>query len=474
MSSETANQATPLEPYNLFTTDPVLGDAVAREGAKGDRDLISAFGQRVGSEEVFGWGHDANRFSPELRTHDRFGDRIDQVDYHPAYHALVDLSVSEGLHCMHFERPAGEGAYVTRNAMMYLMAQVEVGHACPISMTGAVLPALRHQPELAVEWEPKIVSRSYDRRQIAPADKTGCLLGMGMTERQGGSDVRANTSVATPIDGGGPGGHYRLTGHKWFTSAPMCDAFLLLAQAPGGLSCFLVPRVLPDGSANPLEFVRLKDKVGNRSNASAELDFDGIVGQLVGDEGRGVPTIIDMVNGTRIDCLVWATALMRQAVAQAAWHVSRRAAFGATLIDKPLMQNVLADLEIEVEAATLMMARLSGAFDRAGTDPAEAALARIGTAVAKYWITKRSSPVVREAMECVGGNGFVEDSILARLYREVPLNGIWEGAGNVIALDFPEPWPAHRRASTPSSPTSISPPEPTRSSIANWPLYPTS
>ncbi|MDG2113551.1 MAG: acyl-CoA dehydrogenase family protein [Actinomycetota bacterium] len=428
------NQPGPLEPYNLFTSDPVLGEAFAREGSS-DAGLLTAFGERAGSDEVFEWGHQANRFPPELATHDRFGDRLDEVTYHPSYHSLMDLSVTNGIHSMRYEGEPGDGGYVTRNALMNMMCQVDMGHLCPISMSGSVLPALRHTPELAEVWEPRILTRSYDPRLIAPEDKSSALLGMGMTERQGGSDVRANVSVAIPVDGGGPGGEYRLEGHKWFTSAPMCDAFLVLAHTAKGLSCFLLPRVLPDGTRNPMRFMRLKDKLGNTSNASGELEFDEASAWMVGEEGRGVPTIIDMVNGTRIDCTNWAAALMRQAVAQAGHHVANRDAFGATLIDKPLMQNVLADLELEVEAATLMVARISGAYDRAAIDPHEAAFIRIATAVGKYWVTKRSTPVVREALECVGGNGYVEESILPRLYREVPLNSIWEGSGNVIALD---------------------------------------
>ncbi|MCP5029494.1 MAG: DNA alkylation response protein [Actinomycetia bacterium] len=436
-TTATDNMVPPLEPYNLFTTDPVLADAIEREGGgRGDdRDLLVAFGARVGGEEVVEWGHLANRHPPELVTHDPNGGRIDEVRFHPAYHSLMDLSVSAGIHCMRYEREPGDGGYVTRNALMYLMSQIEVGHGCPTSMTGAVLPALRHQPELAEIWEPRLISRSYDPRLIDPAEKTGCLMGMGLTEKQGGSDVRANSSTAVPVNGGGPGGEHRLTGHKWFTSAPMCDAFLTLAHAPKGLSCFLVPRILPDGTRNPLHFQRLKDKLGNRSNASGELEYENAAGWMVGEEGRGVPTIIEMVNGTRIDCTNWSAAMMRQAVARAGWYVAHRTAFGATLIDKPLMQNVLADLEIETEAATLLTARISGAYDRASVDPDEAAFARLGTAVAKYWLTKRATPVVREALECVGGNAYVEESILPRLYREVPLNAIWEGAGNVIALD---------------------------------------
>lgn len=435
MKTVVGNQPPPLEPYNLFTTDPVLGTAVEREGGVGDSQQLADFGGRVGAEEVFRWGDEANRHPPILRTHDRFGERIDEVDYHPSYHALMELSVSEGIHCSRFEKPPGEGAYVTRNVAAYLIAQVEMGHGCPISMTSSVLPSLWHQPELADVWEPRIMSRTYDPRSIPADQKHGALLGMGMTERQGGSDVRANTSTALPDNGGGPGGEYRLTGHKWFTSAPMCDAFLMLAQAPGGLSCFLVPRMLPDGSRNGLHFQRLKNKLGNRSNASSEVEFENVAGWLVGEEGRGVPTIIDMVNGTRVDCVVWSAGLMRQAVAQAGWHVAHRSAFGSKLVDKPLMQNVMADLEVETEASTLMMMRLSGAHDSAPIDEFQDAFTRIATPIAKYWVTKRCSPVVREALECIGGNGYVEESILPRLYRESPLNAIWEGAGNVIALD---------------------------------------
>ncbi len=432
------NQPSLLEPYNLFATDPVLADAVEREGGAAALDGLDRFGERVGSAQVFDWGRAANRNEPELITHDRFGDRVDEVDYHPAYHSLMELSVAEGLHARHYDGGPGDGAYVGRNAAMLLMAQVEVGHLCPISMTGAALYALEHQPDLAAVLGPKLRSRAYDP-VVAPTEaKSGVLLGMSMTERQGGSDVRANTTTAVPAPGtamDAGGGAYRLTGSKWFVSAPMSDAFLTLAYAPGGLSCFLLPRVLADGERNSIHLMRLKDKLGNRSNASSEMELADATAWLVGEEGRGVRTIIDMVSGTRLDCTTWAVALMRQAVSQAGWHVANRDAFGATLIDKPLMQNVLADLEIEVEAATLLDVRLSGAFERAPADPSEAALARIGSAVAKYWLTKRSTPVVREALECVGGNGFVEESILPRLYREAPLNSIWEGSGNVIALD---------------------------------------
>ena len=426
---------TPLEPYNLYESDPVLQRAIEREGASGaEADLVD-FGARVGSEQVYRWGFDANRYSPELVTHDPFGERIDEVRYHPSYHRMMELSVGAGIHASHYDGTPGDGSYVARTAHMHMVSQVEVGHGCPISMTGAVLPALREQPDLAAVWEPRIRTRSYDQRLINPAAKTGNLLGMGLTEKQGGSDVRANTSVAKPVDGGGPGGEYRLTGHKWFTSAPMCDAFLVLAQAPRGLSCFLVPRILPDNTRNPLRLMRLKDKLGNRSNASSELEFVDAAGWLVGEEGRGINVIIKMVNATRVDVTNWSVSLMRQAVSQAAWYLSQREAFGEVLIDKPLMQNVLADLELETEVGTMMVMRLAGAYERAPIDDHEAAFLRLSSAVAKYWLSKRSTPVVREALECVGGNGYVEESILPRLYREAPLNAIWEGAGNVIALD---------------------------------------
>ena len=425
------NQPPPLEGYDLYTTDPVLPAAVAREGGTWAEPHIAEFGRAVGSAEMFSLGALANEHEPKLRTHDRFGNRTDEVEFHPAWHRLLETSIAYGLHSLPFERPAGEGARVARDAMFSMMSQVEAGHGCPVSMTTSVLPALRERPDLAAVWEPHILTRNYDCRLVPIGGKSGALLGMGMTEKQGGSDVRTNRTEAHALDGD----TYRLVGHKWFTSAPMCDAFLVLAQAAGGLTCFLVPRVLDDGTRNTLRLQRLKDKLGNRSNASSEIEFEDTIALRVGDEGRGVPTIIEMVNHTRLDCVVGSTGLMRQAVAQAGWHCSHRTAFGATLVDKPLMQNVLADLEIEVEVATLMMMRLSGTFDRAELDPDEQALRRVGTPVAKYWVTKRCTGVVREAMECLGGNGYVEESILPRLFRESPVNAIWEGSGNVIALD---------------------------------------
>jgi putative acyl-CoA dehydrogenase len=428
---EVLNQAPDLPEYDLSATDPVLLDGVRREGAGWAGDLLGAFGKRLGTDEVREWGFLANRNPPVLHTHDRAGRRVDLVEYHPAYHDLMRLSVANGVHCLALEDPLREGGHVARTALMYLDAQVEQGHGCPISMSSSVAASLRHQPDVAAEWIPRVATRTYDPRLRPVTEKAGVLMGMGMTEKQGGSDVRANTSVAVPADGGG----YRLTGHKWFTSAPMCDAFLVLARAPGGLTCFLLPRFTPDGEVNPIHVMRLKDKLGNRSNASGEIEFDGAWARIVGEEGRGVRTIIEMVNGTRLDCVIASAAMMRQAVTQAAHHVAHRSAFGRPLIDQPLMRTVVADLEVEAEAAALLMLRVAGAFDRAASDEQEAHLQRILTPVAKYWVTKRCSGVVAEAMECLGGNGYVEDSIMPRLYREAPVNAIWEGSGNVIALD---------------------------------------
>ncbi len=425
------NQAPPLEDYNVFTSDPILSDAVKREGGSWGHEQLTEFGSLVGSAECYAMAAEANRYTPVLRSHDRFGNRIDEVDFHPTWHDFLALSVNHGLHSLPYEHGPGDGGRVVRDALFSVVSQVEAGHGCPISMTTSVVPSLRTNPSIADQWEPRILSRHYDNRFIPAPQKSGVLMGMGLTEKQGGSDVRANTSRAERRGDT----EYRITGHKWFTSAPMSDAFLMLAQASGGLSCFFVPRFTPDGERNRVRIQRLKDKLGNRSNASAEIELEGVSAWLVGEEGAGVPTIIEMINGTRIDCVVGSVGIMRQAVAQAAWHAEHRTAFGSHLIDKPLMQNVLADLEVEVEAATLMMTRLSGAFDRAGVDRGEKSFKRIATPIAKYWVTKRCTEVVREAMECLGGNGYVEESILPRLFRESPLNAIWEGSGNVIALD---------------------------------------
>jgi putative acyl-CoA dehydrogenase len=431
---EVLNQPPPLVSYNLYTTDEVLKEAVRREGAGWAEEKLARYGDRIGSEEVIRWGFQANENPPVLKTHDRFGNRIDEVEYHPAWHELMRLTMEYGLHSSPWAEPK-EGAHVARAALMMLDSQNEFGHLCPISMTYAVLPSLRKQPELAAEWEPKIYSTTYDPSFRPVAEKRSATLGMAMTEKQGGSDVRANTTRAEPVGKGGPGAEYRITGHKWFCSAPMSDAFLVLAQTSRGLSCFLLPRWTPDGNRNRFFIQRLKDKLGNRSNASSEVEFDGAWARMVGEEGRGVATIVEMVNHTRLDCVIGSTALMRQAAVQAIHHASYRSTFGRRLIEQPLMQNVLADLCVESEAATLLMMRLARAYDRKDDQDFESPFRRIATAVSKYWVCKRAPSHVYEALECLGGNGFVEESILPRIYREAPLNSIWEGSGNVICLD---------------------------------------
>ncbi len=432
---EVLNQPPPLVDYDLAGADPVLKDALEREGAGWASDELDRYGRRMTTEEVIDWGFQANVNRPVLHTHDRYGHRVDRVEFHPAWHSLLDMAVSSGLHSLPWEKDPGEGGFPARAALTFLSGQIESGHWCPISMACSAIPTLRLQPELAAEWEPLQLSREYDPSFRPAASKTGVMLGMGMTEKQGGSDVRANTTVAVPLNGGGPGGEYLLTGHKWFVSSPMSDAFLVLAQAPSGLSCFLLPRFSPEGEPNAIYLQRLKDKLGNHANASAEAEFEAAWARMVGEEGRGVATIIEMVAGTRLDCVSGSAALMRQAVTQAIHHVRHRSAFGATLLDKPLMRNVIADLEVETEAAVLLMMRVAGAFDRASLDDQEEMIKRILTPVAKYWVTKRCSEVVREALECLGGSGYVEESMMPRLYRESPLNAIWEGSGNVIALD---------------------------------------
>ena len=421
---EVLNQAPPLE-VNLYAVDRALQDAVEREGAGWARAQLAGFGAFAGSREAQLWAAQANENPPRLRTHDRYGRRVDEVDFHPAWHEMMRAAVANGIHALPWETPR-EGAHVARAALMFLDSENEFGHGCPISMTYSAVPALRRQPELAREWEPRIASRAYDSRFAPAPAKSGALVGMAMTEKQGGSDVRANTTRAAR-----DGEAFRLTGHKWFCSAPMSDAFLVLAQAPGGLSCFLLPRWTPDGARNRFFLQRLKDKLGNRSNASSEVELDGAWAQLVGEEGRGVPAILEMVNHTRLDCVIGSTAVLRQAVWQAAHHCRYRCAFGKRLAEQPLMRNVLADLSVEAEASVLLMMRLARAYDR----PAEAAFRRIATAVSKYWICKRAPQGVGEALECLGGNGYVEESGLPRLYREAPLNSIWEGSGNVICLD---------------------------------------
>jgi len=432
------NQPPPLVDYNLFDTNRALGEAVRREGGGWGEATIREFGRIVGTAELQAWGAQSNQYPPVLRTHDRYGHRIDEVDFHPAWHSLLELACRFGLHTGPW-REARPGAHVVRAAMFLLAAENEYGHLCPVSMTYSVVPALRKQPELYQEWEPRLLATSYDRRFRPAPDKTGVLLGMAMTEKQGGSDVRANTTRAVPAGAtAGPGAEYVVTGHKWFCSAPMCDAFLVLAQAPGGLSCFLLPRWLPDGTRNRFFVQRLKDKLGNRSNASSEVEFDGAHAWMVGGEGRGVPTIIEMANHTRLDCVLSSAGMMRHATVQAIHHMTHRAAFGARLVDKPLARNVLSDLALESEAATVLAMRLARAYAASHTQAdgeQEAAFRRIGTAIAKFWLCKRAPAHVAEALECLGGSGYVEESILPRMYREAPLNSIWEGSGNVICLD---------------------------------------
>ncbi|RZU18213.1 acyl-CoA dehydrogenase family protein [Streptomyces sp. BK239] len=428
---DVTNQAPPLAPYDA-SEDTALLEGLRREGAGWAEEDVRRLGLLAGGPQAQEWAELANRHEPELRTHDRYGHRVDEVDFHPGWHELMRVAVAEGQAGAPWA-DARPGAHVARTAGGLVWGHTDAGHGCPTSMTYAAVPALRREPELAKVYEPLLTSRHYDPGLRVPTGKRGLLAGMGMTEKQGGSDVRTNTTTATPT---AEPGVYTLRGHKWFTSAPMCDVFLVLAQAPGGLSCFLVPRVLPDGSRNTFRIQRLKDKLGNRSNASAEPEFDGTVAWLVGEEGQGVKTIIEMVNCTRLDCVTMSAALMRKTLVEAGHHVRHRAAFGARLIDQPLMRNVLADLALESEAATALTLRLAGAADRAVRgDAREQAFRRIATAVGKYWVTKRGPAFTAEALECLGGNGYVEDSGMPRHYREAPLLSIWEGSGNVNALD---------------------------------------
>ncbi|WP_327037834.1 isovaleryl-CoA dehydrogenase [Micromonospora maris] len=426
---EVSNQVPPLVDHDT-ADDPALLEGLAREGAGWAVGEVRDLGRLAGSQPAIEHGRLANQHPPVLRTHDRYGHRIDEVEFHPSWHELMRTAVEHGLHAAPWADDR-VGAHVARAAKFYTW-RPDAGHGCPISMTYAAVPALRHAPDLAADYEPLLTTRAYDVGLRPPLTKRGLLAGMSMTEKQGGSDVRANTTTAHPQ----PDGSYRLVGHKWFTSAPMCDLFLTLAQAPGGLTCFLVPRVLPDGTRNPMRLMRLKDKLGNRSNASAEVEYEHAAAWRVGDEGRGVRTIIDMVNLTRLDCVIGAAAGMRQGVITAVHHATHRHAFGRALIDQPLMRNVLADLAIESEAATILMMRLAGATDRAARgDANEAAFKRIALAIGKYWVCKRWPGHAAEALECLGGNGYIEESGMPRLFRESPLNSIWEGSGNVAALD---------------------------------------
>jgi putative acyl-CoA dehydrogenase len=429
MLTDARNQSVALEDYDAFSADRPLVEALEREGGGWALPRARALGVLAGSAELLDAGRQANANKPVLRTFDRFGHRIDEVDYHPAYHRLLATAVAHELHALPWRDPS-PGAHVARAALFMTLARTEPGHGCPISMTYSALPALRATPDVAARWEPRITATTYD--PALHADKASAIVGMAMTEKQGGSDVRANITRAQR-DGDG----YRLTGHKWFCSAPMSDLFLMLAQADEGLTCFAVPRVTPDGERNPIRIQRLKDKLGNWANASSEIELDGVWGELVGEPGRGVATIIEMVGHTRLDCVLGSTAGMRTAVEQAIHHARHRTAFGRALVDQPLMGNVLADLAIESEAATAIAMRLARAYDEAGDPRDEAArhFRRLATAVAKYWVCKRGPGHAAEALECLGGNGYTEEWPLARVYREQPLQSVWEGSGNVIALD---------------------------------------
>jgi putative acyl-CoA dehydrogenase len=427
---EVTNQPPPLTGYDV-ADDPAMLEALRREGAAWAEPRVHEIGRLAGGEHAQENGRLANEYPPKLRTHDRYGHRIDEVEFHPAWHELMATAIAHGLHAAPWQ-VSSSGAHVARAAGFYVWSQTDAGHTCPVSMTYAIVPALRHAPNLARQFEPLLASLSYDPGLRPPAGKKGLCAGMSMTEKQGGSDVRANTTRAVPA----ADGSYRITGHKWFTSAPMGDLFMVLAQAPGGLSCFLLPRVLPDGTRNGMRLMRLKDKLGNRSNASAEVEYENATAWLVGEEGHGVRTIIEMVNSTRLDCVLGAAAGMRLGVTQAAYHAAHRTAFGARLADQPLMASVLADLAIESEATTTVALRLAGATDRAQRgDERETAFRRLALAVTKYWACKQAPAHAAEALECLGGNGYVEESGMPRLYREAPLGSIWEGSGNVAALD---------------------------------------
>ena len=430
---EVKNQPRPLTDPRLFAGDAALTEAVAR-WAPAHEERLSSFGERLSSPEAREWGEQANRVKPLLHTFDRYGQRIDQVEFHPSYHALMTLGVEAGVPSVAWDPASPDGGHVAHAAMLYTLTQVEAGVCCPLSMTYAGAPVVAKEPALA--WLSEgLQRRSYDPRLVPPAQKAGLTMGMAMTEKQGGSDVRANETRAEPI--AGAPGEYRLTGHKWFCSAPMSDAFLTLAQTPAGLSCFLLPRYTPDGERNALRVMRLKDKLGNHANASSEVEYHGAWARRVGEEGHGVRTIIEMVNHTRLDSSLGNAGIMRQALVQAAHHCAGRSAFGARLAAQPLMRRVLADMTIESEAATLMTLRLAHAFDAAQRhgDEREGAFARLATAVTKFWVCKRTPELAYEALECHGGAGYVEEAPMARLYREAPLNSIWEGSGNVISLD---------------------------------------
>jgi putative acyl-CoA dehydrogenase len=421
------NQPPPLEPYNLLESDLALREGLVREGAGWALPELTSLGEKLGDPETVRLGFEANANPPRLHGFDRYGNRLDEVEFHPAWHELLGLAVSAGLHSSPWASPR-PGAHVARAAGGYMLVQIESGVYCPVAMTYGSVPTLRRAPEIAAAWLPRIYATEYDRRCIPADQKSAALIGMSMTEKQGGSDLRTNETRAVAA-----GANFALTGHKWFMSAPMCDAFLVLANEPGGLSCFLVPRWTPDGTRNAIRIQRLKDKLGNRSNASAEVELEGAFGQLVGESGRGIPTIIETSNYTRLDCTIGSAGLMRQATAQAIHHASHRSAFQRRLVDQPIMMNVLADLAIESEAAAMLAMRLARAYDEA--DEGAQAFRRIVTPAAKFWICKRAPFLAAEALEVLGGNGYIEESVMPRIYREAPVNAIWEGASNVMCLD---------------------------------------
>ena len=434
---EVFNQPEPLVDYNLFEGNRALRDALKLNAPAIDTAPLAALGALLGSAPMQTHARLANVHTPQLRSHDRFGHRIDQVEFHPSYHALMEAAVGAGLHGTPWTHKV-ESPHILRAASFMLFTELEPSILCPISMTYAATPSLRKNAAIYADWGPKLASRDYDPRLKPWQEKAGLTMGMGMTEKQGGSDVRANTSQAVPDGEDGWGRRFRITGHKWFLSAPMCDAFLVLAQSAGGLSCFFMPRVLPDGSVNAMYIQRLKDKLGNKANASSEVEYDGATAWMVGEEGRGVPQILEMGTMTRLDCALGTSGLMRHALALALNHTAQREAFGKRLIDQPMMRNVLADLALESEAATALALRVARAFDKPG-DAHEIALARLLTPIAKFWICKRGASFGQEAMECLGGNGYVEEGgegVMARIYREMPVNSIWEGAGNIMALDL--------------------------------------
>ncbi len=433
MNHEVVNQSPPIAGTSAWRSDPLLIQ-LGENFSISVRKELEVLGRFARAQEAQELARLANTQTPALRTHDRYGRRLDLVEFHPSYHALMRRSVGAGLHSSIWEDSEEEKGqrHQVRAARFYLTAQLECGHLCPLTMTSAALAALMAAPDLFRAWAPRVISRKYDHSNRPAAQKPGVTMGMGMTEKQGGTDVRANSTSAEPAGGG----LFRLDGHKWFMSAPMSDAFLVLAQAREGLTCFLLPRLRDDGTANGFRFQRLKDKLGNRSNASCEVEFEDALGYLVGEPGAGIRTIMDMVTLTRLDCAIASAGLMRAAVAEAVHHTRHRRVFGKSLVDQPLMSRVLADMALDVAAATALAFRLARAFDVAAADRAEAAFARVMTPVTKYWVCKIAPAVVYEAMECLGGNGYVEEAPLARYYREAPVNAIWEGSGNVMALDL--------------------------------------